>query len=61
MKHIKKFESYSSLNEWFFTRKPESEIEEEKRKILQSMREFIKINFYMDAEKFTDDQVLDKM
>ena len=25
------------------------------------MREFIKNNFYMDAEKFTDDQVLDKM
>jgi hypothetical protein len=60
MKHIKKFESYS-LNEWFFNRKPQSEIEEEKKNILQSMREFIKINFYMDAEKLTDEQVLDKM
>jgi hypothetical protein len=34
MKHIKKFESYS-LNEWFFNRKPESEIEEEKRRRME--------------------------
>ena len=55
MKYIKTFESYS-LNEWFFNRRPQSEIEEEKRNILKSMREFIRINFYMDAEKLTDDQ-----
>jgi hypothetical protein len=60
MKHIKTFESYS-LNEWFFNRRPQSEIEEEKRNILKSMREFIRINFYMDAEKLSDEQVLDKM
>ncbi len=60
MKHIQKFESYS-LNEWFFNRRPQSEIEEEKRNILKSMREFIRINFYMDAEKLTDEQFLDKM
>ncbi len=60
MKHIKTFESYG-LNEWFFNRRPQSEIEEEKKEILHSMREFIKNNFYMDADKMSDEQVLDKM